>query len=84
MTQGFSSAAVAKAGIVIMRANARVEADALDDMPGIEPLHLGVGVQFVEEGNPEGKIGVGEQLDRLGLGEAHEEGVDALFDGTFL
>ena len=65
-----------------MCANAGVEADALDDMPGIKPLHLGVGVQFIEEGNAEGKIGVGEQLDRLGLGEAHEEGVDILFDST--
>ena len=77
-------AAVTKAGIIIMCANAGVEADALDDMPGIKPLHLGVGVQFVEEGNAEGQIGVGEQLDRLGLGEAHEEGVDILFDSTFL
>ena len=77
-------AAVTKAGIIIMCANAGVEADALDDMPGIKPLHLGVGVQFIEEGNAEGQIGVGEQLDRLGLGEAHEEGVDILFDSTFL
>ena len=50
----------------------------------IKPLHLGVDVQFIEEGNAEGQIGVGEQLDRLGLGEAHEEGVDILFDSTFL
>lgn len=77
-------AAVTKAGIIIMCANAGVEADALDDMPGIKPLHLGAGVQFIEEGNAEGQIGVGEQLDRLGLGEAHEEGVDILFDSTFL
>ena len=67
-----------------MCANAGVEADALDDMPGIKPLHLGVGVQFIEEGNAEGQIGVGEQLDRLGLSEAHEQRVNVLFDCTFL
>ena len=57
-----------------MAADAGIEADALDDLPGIKPLHLGVGVQLIEEANAEGQIGVGEQLDRLGLGEAHEAG----------
>ena len=67
-----------------MAANARIQADAVDDLPGVQALALGVGVQLVEVGHTQRQIGVGKQLDGLGLGKAHEQRVDVFLDGTFL
>ena len=77
-------AAVAEGWVVIEVADARVEADAVDDLPGVEALRLGVGVELVEVGHAEREVGVREELDGLGFGEAHEEGVDAGLDCAFL
>ena len=77
-------AAVAEGRVVIEVADARVEADAVDDLLGVEALRLGVGVELVEVGHAEREVGVREELDGLGFGEAHEEGADAGLDRTFL
>lgn len=77
-------AAVAKARVVVMGADARVEAHAVDDLAGIQALGLGVGVELVEVGDAQCQIRVGEQLDGFGLGEAHEQRVNVLLDGTLL
>ena len=77
-------AAVAEGWVVIEVADARVEADAVDDLLGVEALRLGVGVELVEVGHAEREVGVREELDGLGFGEAHEEGTDAGFDRAFL
>ena len=67
-----------------MAADARIQADAVDDLPGVQALALGVGVQLVEVGHTQRQIGVGKQLDGLGLGKAHEQRVDVFLDGTLL
>ena len=81
---GQTVAAVAEAGIIIMCADAGVEADALDDLLGVKALHLGIGVQLVEEGDAERQICVCKQFDGLCLCEAHEEGLDIFLDGPLL
>ena len=45
---GQAVAAVAEAGVVVVRADARVQAYAADDLRGVEPAGGGVGVQLVE------------------------------------
>ena len=50
----------------------------------VQALRLGVGVELVEVGDAQCQIRVGEQLDGLGLGEAHEQRVDVLLDGPLL
>ena len=40
---------------------------------GSRPWVSGEGVELVEEGHPHGEVGVGEQLDRLGLGAVGEQ-----------
>ena len=55
-----------------MAADTRIETNPLNYFAGVKPLHLGIGVQFVEIAHPQGQIGVGEQLDSLSLGAAHE------------
>ena len=40
--------AIAEGGIVVMSTNARVKTNALDDRLCIQPLHLGIGVKFIE------------------------------------
>ena len=56
-----------------MHTDARVEADTFDDGGRIQALDLGIGVEFVEVADAEGQVGIGEELDSLGLLESHEE-----------
>ena len=81
---GQAVAAVAEGGVVVVRADARVEADALDDGATVEALDFGVGVELVEVAHAQGEVGVGEELDGLGFFHAHEEGGDVVFDCAFL
>ena len=81
---GQAVAAVAEAGIIVVAADTRVKADTVDDLLGIETLALGVGVQLIEVRHAQRQIGVGKQLDSLGLGEAHEQRVDVFLDSPFL
>ena len=67
-----------------MCADAGVKADALDDLLGVKALHLGIGVQLIEEGDAERQICVCKQFDGLCLCEAHEEGLDIFLDGPLL
>ena len=79
---GQAVAAVAEGGVVVVAAYAGVEAYAADYGLGVEPLDLGVGVKLVEVADAEGQIGVGEELDGLGLLHAHVEDGDVLADGA--
>ena len=47
-------------------------------------MNLLVTIQFIEISHAQSQIGVSEQLDRLGLSEAHEQCVNVLLDCTFL
>lgn len=76
--------AVAEARVVVVGADARIQAYAVDDLAGVEPFGLRVGIELVEVGDAQREVGVGEQLHGLGLGEAHQQRVDVLFDGTLL
>ena len=67
---GQAVAAVAKTGVVVEIPDARVEADTSDDLPCVQALHLGVGIQLVKVGHAQGQVGIGEQLDGFGFGEA--------------
>ena len=77
-------AAIAERGIVVERADAGIETDALDDVGRAQALHLGIGVQLIEIAHAEGQVGVGEELHGLCLRDAHEQRVDVLLDGTLL
>ena len=48
-------------------------ADAVDDRAGVQAAGHGEGVELVEVGHPHREVGVGEQLDRLGLGRIGEQ-----------
>ena len=78
---GKAVAAVAERGVVVVCADARIEADTLDDGARVEALDLGVGVELVEVAHAQGKVGVGEELHGLGLLHAHEQRGDILLDG---
>ena len=60
-----------------MAADARLQAHAVDDVAGVEASHLAVGVELVEVGHAQRQVGVGEELDGLGLGGAQHELRDA-------
>ncbi len=60
-----------------MRPDARLQAHAVDDVAGVEPADLAVGVELVEVGDAQRQVRVGEELDGLGLGGAQNELRDA-------
>ena len=67
-----------------MIANAWIKAHAFDDLPRVQTLHLGVGVQLVEVTDPQRQIGVGKKLDCLCFGKAHDKSIYVFLDCTFL
>ena len=75
---GQAVASVAEAGVVVVAADARLQAHAVDDVAGVEAADLAVGVELVEVGHAQRQVGVGEELDGLGLGGAQHELRDAL------
>ena len=74
---GQAVAAVAEAGVVVVAADARLQAHAVDDVAGVEAADLAVGVELVEVGHAQRQVGVGEELDGLGLGGAQHKLRDA-------
>ena len=77
-------AAVTEGGVIVMGADARVEADAVDDFLCVEAFGLCVGIQLIEVGDAEGQVGVSEELYSFGFGEAHEQGVDVFLQSALL
>lgn len=75
---GQAVAAVAEAGVVVVRPDARLQAHAVDDVAGVEAADLAVGVELVEVGDAQRQVRIGEELDGLGLGGAQYELRDAL------
>ena len=67
-----------------MSANTRIETNTVDDLLSVQPLHLSIGIQFVEVADTQCQIGVGEQFNSLCLGKAHEQSVNVLLNSTFL
>ena len=81
---GQAVSAVAKRGIVVVITDARVEADACNDLGSVESLDFGVGVELVEVADAQRQVGVGEELGGLRFGEAHEDGGNVLLDRALL
>ncbi len=76
-------AAIAETRVVVVRADTRIQANAVDNRLCVKSLHLRVGIQFVEITHAERKIRVREQFHRLGLGRSHEQHGDVLLQGAF-
>ena len=66
---GQAVAAVPERRVVIVIAYSRVERYALYDRLRVETFKFGVGIEFVEIGDPQREIGVGEKFNRLRLGK---------------
>ena len=76
--------AIAEGGIVIVRADTRIQPYALDNRLRIKSFHLRVGVQLIEEAHAERQIRVGKQLHRLRLRATHKQHRNVLLDGPLL
>ena len=74
---GQAVAAVAEAGVVVVAADARLQAHAVDYVAGVEAADLAVGVELVEVGHAKRQVGVGEEFDGLRLGGSQDELRDA-------
>ena len=66
-----------------MQPDARIEADAFNDLARVHAGGHGIAVQLVEEGDAHGEIGVGEQLDGFGFGRIGEQHRHVLFGRAF-
>ena len=67
-----------------MAADARVQAYAVDDGPGVQPLDLRICIELVEIADAQRQVGVGEKLHGLGLGEAHVQHIDIRLERALL
>ena len=81
---GQAVSAVAKRRIIVVITYTRIEADAFDDLGGVQVFDLGVGVELVEVADAQREIGVDEQLRGFRFGAAHEEDVDVLLVSALL
>ena len=81
---GQAVAAVAEAGVVVVGADARVHAHAVDDLLRVEALHLRVGVQLVKVGDAHVQVGVGEELNGFGFRGMGDEDGNVLVFCAFL
>ncbi len=80
---GQAVAAIAEGRVVIVVASAG-QGTRLDDLPGVQALHLGIGIQLVKVRYAQGQIGIGKQLDGLSFGETHNQRINVLLDCAFL
>ena len=67
-----------------MSANARIKADTVDNLLSVQPLHLCIGIQFIEIADAQSQISISKQLNCFCLGKAHEQGINVFLDCTFL
>ena len=67
-----------------MSTDTRIKADAVDNLLGIQPLHLCIGIQFIEVANTQSQISISKQLNRFCFGKTHEQSVNVFLDCTFL
>ena len=59
---GQAVAAVAEAGVVVVGADARLQAHAVDDVAGVEAADHEAGVELVKVDHEENKVGVGSSI----------------------
>ena len=64
---GQAIASIAKRGIVVEVANARIQAHAADNVGRVKALHFRIGVKFIEVAHAQCKVRVGKELDCLGF-----------------
>lgn len=67
-----------------MCTDAWVEADAVNNLTGIQTMTCRISIELVKVSDAHGKVSVGEQLDGLGLVAAGEERQDVLLHSTLL
>ena len=70
--------------VVVVAANTRIQANAVNYGTGVKAFHFGIGIKLVKETDAQGKVGVGKQLYCLGLGCSHVKGIYILLDGSLL
>ena len=80
---GQAVATVAKAGVVVVGADTRVEANAVNDLLAVQAMGGGIGVELVEVRDTHGQVGIGEEFDGFGFGGIGKEDGDVFFDGAF-
>lgn len=79
---GQAVAAIAEAGVVVVRTDTRIEPDAHDHLARIHAARDAIAVELVEESDAHGEVGVGEQLDCLGLVGIGEQDFDVVLLGA--
>ena len=55
-----------------MCSDTRIEADTLNNVLSVQPLHFSISIQLVEVGNTKRKVGVCKQLHSFCFGESHK------------
>ena len=67
-----------------MSTDTRIKANTVNNLLSIQPLHLCIGIQFIEVANTQSQISISKQLNRFCFGKTHEQSVNVFLDCTFL
>ena len=67
-----------------MASDTRIKTNTIYDLLGVQTLTFCIGIQLIEVSNAQCQIGIGEQLNCLGLSESHEQGIDIFLNCAFL
>ena len=67
-----------------MSTDTRIKANTVNNLLSIQPLHLCIGIQFIEVANTQSQIGIGKQLNSLSLRESHKQRINVFLDCAFL
>src|SRR5690606_15491518 len=79
---GQTIATVAEARVVIVRTNARIKTNTINDLLAVQAMGGRIGVEFVEIRHAHRQIGVGEKLDGFSLGLIAKKDRYVLFYGA--
>ena len=67
-----------------MLTDTRIKTHAANDSLCVKPLHLGIGVKFVEIAYSQRQICIGKKLNSFSFCQPHEKGVNILLDCSLL
>ena len=75
---------ISKRRIIVKSSDTRIQTHAVNDLPGIQSLHLRIRIQLIKIRHPQSQICVGKQLHSLRLSKAHKKRIYVLLYGSLL
>ena len=72
--------AVAEALVIVVAADTRIQADAVDDLLRVQSLHFRIGIQFVKIRHTQGQVCIGKKFHCLCFCKSYNQCVNIFFE----